>query len=110
MVPRPRERRRRRNLIVGVSKITIRLPENDSLKGKRRVVSSLTTKVRNKFNVSIAEVGDNDVWQVATLGVTCAANEARHVEEVLGKVMDFIERSRDDFEVIDQEMETLTGF
>ena len=70
---------------VGVCKITLRLPENGSLKGKRRVVSSLSSRLRNKFNVSVAEVEDNDAWQIATLGITCVSNSARHVDEVLGE-------------------------
>ena len=85
---------------VGVCKLSLRLPENQSLKGKRRVVSSLCSKVRNKFNVAIAEVGDNETWQLATLGVTCVSNNSRHVDEVLDQVVAFIERSRDDFELI----------
>ena len=95
---------------VGVCKLSLRLPENQSLKGKRRVVSSLCSKVRNKFNVAIAEVADNDSWQLATLGVTCVSNNSRHVDEVLDQVVSFIERSRDDFELIGEERETLSGF
>ena len=95
---------------VGVCKITLRLPENQSLKGKRRVISSLCTRVRNKFNVSIAEVNDNDSWQLATLGITCASNDSRHTGEVLARVVAFIEHSREDFELVGEEQETLTGF
>ena len=95
---------------VGVCRITLRLPENESLKGKRRVIKSLSSKVRNKFNVSMAEVGDNEAWQIATLGITCVGNDSRHVDEVIGNVLDYIERSRDDFEVVAQEQETISGF
>ena len=95
---------------VGVCKVTLRLPENQSLKGKRRVVRSLCSRVRNKFNVSIAEVGDNDFWQLATLGIVCTGNEAVHVAQVLDSVVDFIERNGEDFEIVGQEQETLSGF
>ena len=95
---------------VGVCKVTLRLPENQSLKGKRRVVRSLCSRVRNKFNVSIAEVGDNDLWQLATLGIVCTGNEAVHVAQVLDSVVDFIERNGEDFEIVGQEQETLSGF
>ena len=95
---------------VGVCKITFRLPQNSSLKGKRRVVSSLTTRLRNKFNVSVAEVENNDAWQIATIGITCASNSARHVDEVLANVTAFIEAGRDDIEIVGQEQETLSGF
>ena len=95
---------------VGVCRVTLRLPENQSLKGKRRVIRSLCSRLRNKFNVSIAEVGDNDLLQIATLGITCAANDSRHVDEVLGSVVDFIERGKDDYELVSLEQETISGF
>ena len=95
---------------VGVSKITLRLPENQSLKGKRRVITSLCTRVRNKFNVSVAEVGHHDSWQLATLGVSCVSNNSRHAEEVLSSVFSFIESSREDIEIVGHEQETISGF
>ncbi len=95
---------------VGVCKVTLRLPENQSLKGKRRVINSLCSRIRNKFNVSVAEVAGNESWQTATLGITCASNESRHADEVIGHVVDFIETGREDVEVVEVERETLTGF
>ena len=95
---------------VGVCKVVLRLPENQSLKGKRRVISSLTSRIRNKFNVSIAEVDDNDAWQRATLGISCTSNSARHVDEVISGVVAFIERSREDVELISREQEIISGF
>jgi uncharacterized protein YlxP (DUF503 family) len=95
---------------VGICKVTLRLPENQSLKGKRRVISSLCSRIRNKYNVSIAEVGDNDSWQIATLGIACASNSARHVDETLSAVVATIGRSREDVEVVAEEQETFTGF
>ena len=72
---------------VGVCKVTLRLPENHSLKGKRRVIVSLCSRIRNKFNVSVAEVGDNQAWQMATLGITSVSNSARHADEILDNVV-----------------------
>lgn len=95
---------------VGVCKITLRIPENQSLKGKRRVVNSVCARVRGKFNVSIAEVDDQDAWQVATLGITCASNSSAHADEVLRSVVAYVESSRGDLELIAQEQETLAGF
>lgn len=95
---------------VGVCKVTLRLPENQSLKGKRRVINSLSSRIRNKFNVSVAEVGDNDLWQIATIGVTVASNGARHAEEVIDRVLGYIENSREDVEVVGVEQETIAGF
>ena len=95
---------------VGVCKVSLRLPENQSLKGKRRVVNSLCTRIRDKFNVSIAEVADNEAWQLATLGITCASNDSRHIDEVLSGVLAFIGRSRYDGELVHQEQEIISGF
>lgn len=95
---------------VGVCKVTLRLPENQSLKGKRRVINSLSSRIRNKFNVSVAEVGDNDLWQIATIGVTVVSNGARHAEEVIDRVLGYIENSREDVEVVGVEQETIAGF
>ena len=95
---------------VGVCKVRLRIPENHSLKGKRRVVSSLCQRIRNKFDVSIAEVDDNESWQTATLGITCAGNSARHVDEVINNVVSYIENSREDLEIIDTEQENISGF
>jgi len=92
---------------VGVCKLRLRLPENLSLKGKRQVLKSITTRVSNKFNVSVAEVDDQDLWQLATLGVCCVSNNGRHTNEVLSKVVSFIANSRFDVEMLDYEIEIL---
>ncbi len=92
---------------VGVCKVRLRLPENLSLKGKRQVVKSITTRVGNKFNVSVAEIDDHDLWQLATLGICCVSNNKRHTNEVLSKVVDFIVGSRFEVEVVDYEIEIL---
>lgn len=95
---------------VGVCKVKLRIPESHSLKGKRSVVKSVCQRIRNKFNVSVSEVEDNDSWQTATLGITCASNSARHVDEVINNVLSYIEASREDLEIIDSEQETISGF
>jgi uncharacterized protein YlxP (DUF503 family) len=91
----------------GVCTIKLRLPENLSLKGKRRVVKSITTRVRSKFNVSVAEVDDQNLWQLATLGICCVSNDKRHINEVLSKVVDFITNGRFEIEMLDYEIEIL---
>ncbi|MFC1984856.1 DUF503 domain-containing protein [Chloroflexota bacterium] len=95
---------------VGVCRIRFRLPENLSLKGKRRVLKSITTRVVNKFNVSIAEVDDNDLWQVATLGISCVSNDKRHANEVLSRVVGFVTEGRFEVEILDYEIEIITVF
>ncbi len=92
---------------VGVCKIKLRLPENLSLKGKRRVLKSITTRVKNKFNVAIAEVDDHDLWQLATIGICCVSNSGRQTNEVLSKVVDFVTQGRFDIELLDYEIEII---
>lgn len=95
---------------VGVCRIKFRLPENLSLKGKRRVVKSITARVASKFSVSVAEVDDNDLWQLATLGICCVSNDQRHTNEVLSKVVDFITNNHFEVEILDYEIEILPVF
>jgi len=92
---------------IGVCKIRLRLPENASLKGKRQVLKSIITRVGSKFNVSVAEVDDHDLWQLATLGICCVSNNKRHANEILSKVVNFIVNSRFEIEILDYEIEIL---
>ena len=68
----------------------------------------MTTQVSNKFNVSVAEVDDQDIWQLATLGVCCVSNDKRHANEVLSKIVSFISNNRFDIEMLDYEIEILS--
>ncbi len=92
---------------VGICKVRLRLPDNHSLKGKRQVVKSIIARIGNQFNVSVAEVEDQDLWQVATLGIGCVSNDQRFTNEVLSKVVDFINHGRFDVEMLDYEIEIL---
>ena len=92
---------------VGVCKVSLRLPGNISLKGKRQVLRSITTRVRNKFNVSVAEIDNHNLWQLTTLGVCCVSNDKRHTNEVLSRVVDFIVNGRFEVEILDCEIEIL---
>ena len=95
---------------VGVCKIKLRLPGNASLKGKRQVIKSITGRVEHRFNVSVAEIDNHDLWQLATLGVACVSNDKRHANEVLSKVVYFITKSHFDVELLDYEIEILPVF
>ncbi|MFW0859270.1 MAG: DUF503 domain-containing protein [Dehalococcoidia bacterium] len=95
---------------IGALRVRLRLPENGSLKGKRKVLKSITSRVENKFNVAIAEVQDQDLWQLATVGVVCVSNDGRHANELLSKVMDFIGCIKGDAEVLDYQIEILHAF
>jgi uncharacterized protein len=92
---------------VGICKVKLRLPDNLSLKGKRQVVKSLTARLKNKFNISVAEVEDNDLWQLATIGICFVSNDHRFTNEVLSKAVDMIVQNQGDYEVLDHEIEIL---
>ena len=81
-------------MVVGILQVDLSIPGADSLKAKRMVLRSLKDRVRREFNVSIAEVGDYDQWQSASLGIVMASNDKRFANQVLSNVVDFIEASR----------------
>ncbi len=95
---------------IGICKLRLQIPENQSLKGKRRVIASLCQRVRNRYGVSIAEVGDNDAWQIATLGVACVSGSVRHADEVMDNVIAYIQDSRDDVVLVEVDRQTFTGY
>lgn len=78
-------------MVVGICTIELRIPGNDSLKGKRSVVRRIKERVKNTFNVSVAEVADLDALQRAGLGIAFVSNEASHVHSTLSKVVNFID-------------------
>lgn len=92
---------------VGVLRFSLRIPESGSLKDKRQVVRSVMQRLRNRFQVAVAEIDDNDAWQIATVGVACVANTARHCDDVLDEVLAFVEETRLDAEVLDVEREVV---
>jgi uncharacterized protein YlxP (DUF503 family) len=77
-------------MFVGILRLSLHLPGPGSLKSKRHLLRSAVDRVKARFNVSIAEVGDNDLWQRAVLGVAAVANDSSFVNETLDKVADFV--------------------
>ena len=92
---------------VGVCKVRLHVPDALSLKEKRQVLKSIISRLKNKFDISVAEVDNNDKWQLATIGFAYVSNDKRFTNEVLCKAMDFIVNSRTDAEVIDHEIEII---
>jgi len=95
-------------MYIGALQLTLRIPLSASLKDKRQVVQSVLQRVRNKFEVAAAEIATLESWQVATIGVSCVSNSARHVEDVLEHVRRYIEETRPDVEVTDEQLEVIT--
>jgi len=78
-------------MIVGVCTIELRIRESRSLKTKRQVIKSITSRVKNNFNVAIAEVDYQDKWQRALLGVAVVSTAMDHANGTLNKVVNFVE-------------------
>ncbi len=78
-------------MVVGTLKIELRLHDNRSLKGKRKIVRSMVDKVRHKFNVAVAEVGSNDKWQKIELGISAVGNDRRHINASLNNILAFLD-------------------
>jgi len=78
-------------MIVGAAAVEIHIHGSQSLKAKRGVVRSIVQRVRNRFNLSVAEVGGQDTWQRAVLGLAAAGGDAIRVRSVLERALEFIE-------------------
>ena len=93
-------------MIVGLLSLELYISEAHSLKEKRIVIKSLKDRIKNKFNVSIAEVDANDLWQRSVLGVACVANETKVVNQILNRVMDIVLKTHS-VELLHSRMEML---
>jgi len=78
-------------MTVGLLQLELAIPASRSLKDKRRVLKSIKDRVRSKFNVSIAEVDDHDVWDRSVVAVCCVSNDAKLCNQVLSKVVNLVE-------------------
>ncbi len=94
-------------MVIGICQLDFRVPENQSLKGKRHVIRKMIDRVRHRFNVAISEVGDNDLWQRGQIGICTVGNDRRHINSSLDKVVDFIEKMNL-VEMVRTEMEIIT--
>ncbi len=91
-------------MVVGLANIDIHIPESGSLKSKRHLLKGMKDRLRNKFNVSVAEVGHNDLWQRTTLGVSVVANQRKFANQVLSKVVEHINKENG-LQVLDYSIE-----
>ena len=83
----------------------IHIPGSRSLKDKRSVVKSLLMRLQKQFNISIAEVGDHDLWQMTTIGIACVSNHTDRVDEVISAAVSLIERDFPTIEIIEKEQD-----
>ncbi len=76
---------------IGVCKVKLYLPESQSLKEKRRIIKSLIARLKNRFNVAVAEIEALDLHQSAVIGAVSVANEVKFVNQILSQCVKFIE-------------------
>ncbi len=96
-------------LHIGVCRLTFHLHEVSSLKEKRQIARSMADRIRNRFNVAVAEVEDADLRQRLTLGISCVSNERAHADAMLSGVLNFVEDLRYDLELLDVQSEIISG-
>ena len=92
-------------MVVGVLRLTLYIHGASSLKDKRQVLRKVVDRLRSRFNVSVAEVGDQDIWQKAVVGITAVANDHSFVNEVLDKC---VRDAGQIAEIVNREMEIET--
>ncbi|MBD3381847.1 MAG: DUF503 family protein [candidate division Zixibacteria bacterium] len=80
-------------MVIGLLQVELFLPQVQSLKNKRHILKRIITRVRNKFNVSISETGNNDLWQRASLSCCIVTNESSYASQVMSKALAEIERN-----------------
>jgi hypothetical protein len=95
------------NAKIAFCEIEFYLPGVTSLKEKRSIIKSMLTKMRNQFNVANAEVGKQDVWQSATIGVTSVSNSSAHLHQTIQNVIKWIESHYPDAMIINHSTEIL---
>ncbi|MFQ6029084.1 MAG: DUF503 domain-containing protein [Dehalococcoidia bacterium] len=94
---------------IGVCRIILHLPDSQSLKDKRQVARSLTSRIRNQFNVAVSEDTEEELWQRLALLICAVSNDARHANEMLSHVVSYVEETRRDLELVDYETEIISG-
>ena len=88
-------------MTIGLMRVVLHLPDSDSLKSKRMIVSGLLRRVRQQLKVAAAEVGELDRWQLAELAIATVSGDGRHADEVLAAVLRYIESHSDGARITD---------
>ena len=93
--------------IVGLCTIDIQIAESGSLKQKRQTLRSVISRVRNEFNVSIAEVDHQDSWQLATLAIVAVSNDLAYLQGLLERAVQAVEGGRHGLVLLDYSVEII---
>ena len=92
-------------MVVATCVVKLHLNGVYSLKEKRRIVKSLCTRLPQKFNLAVAEIEHQDVWQTAVIGLAAIGNESAHLHSMLEKAVAWIEQTRPDIPIDDYSIE-----
>lgn len=92
-------------MIIGSLEIDFRFPGNTSLKGKRRIFKSFKDRLRNKFNVAVIELKDNDKLQAGTLGLVSLSSRKKILESTFTKVLDFLDAASSEAEIVNYKID-----
>jgi uncharacterized protein YlxP (DUF503 family) len=79
-------------MLLGTCTINLYFPDSHSLKDKRSILKSIKLRIRNNFNVSVAEINNYNLWKNTTLGIACIGNKKRYLDSVINEVIKFIEQ------------------
>ena len=93
-------------MVIGILQLELRIAESHSLKEKRMVLKSIKDRLRRKFNISVAEINNQDLWQSSCLGIATIGNDKRYLNGLLSQVERWIERERR-AELVSSQMEFL---
>jgi uncharacterized protein YlxP (DUF503 family) len=93
-------------VIVGTCVLEVYIGDSQSLKDKRRVIKSAIDQIKNNFNVSIAEIGNLDQWQRATLGIAVVSQDTVLANQILTRIISYLEY-KGTMEIIDYSIELL---
>lgn len=81
-------------MVVGILRVKVKLFGGQSLKEKRQVVKSIVTRLRNRFNISISEIDNHNLWQRATLGISTIAPDSGRAHQILSRVLESLKREK----------------
>lgn len=92
---------------VGILLVELYLSQSASLKQKRFFLQKIKDKLRNKFNVSIAEVDYQDKWQRSVIGISCINNNEKIINSTFDRIINFFEITKDGYEIINKQIEII---
>ena len=93
-------------MVIGVAKLSLRLADNHSLKGKRKVMKRICERLRARFNMAVAEIDSQDLWQAGVVGIVAVGNHGSYINSKLDKAINFVEDMQL-AEIVDVQMELI---